>query len=450
MSIALIIVLVVLAFDAQNLLSRWTRWLLKGAKRSSGDYTIIVPVYGHRRYFDEREHLRPFMARVLVVLDLGGVGMRELAAELESEGWQVHRVRVPVPGPPRLVLRALEHGAVKTRYAFRMDADTKPIDDPGLYVAEMEDSAVDYASVRVEVMAPRKAVERLQAVEYRMAMLSRHYRPWLSSGACFGGTVEALKRVLSLHSLWFPGEDLESGRIALALKMKVRHLALRVETAAPDSWRGLVKQRRSWWAGGFRHSVINCDKNLRHTPIWTLYYLGFVMLGFFLKSSHLINPTSAYSLVRSMLLLFLFYAGITALANWQVRSWWMLIYPPYALIQALGMPTLGLIYWTRAAWAQQHWGRYRFGYKRGDLAAQSAPVTLTRALDAAWADLAHRPLPPSPLVAIEQPSFRALRWQEPSGPSFHGLRQAQRSAAVSPHRPSFGHLRQPRFALATE
>ncbi|MDQ3874733.1 MAG: glycosyltransferase family 2 protein [Actinomycetota bacterium] len=374
MSTVLIIAIVALLFDVQNVLARWTRWRLQGSDRRSDDYTIVVPVYGHRRYFEDRDHLAPFKDHVLVALDMNGVGMDELADELEAEGWDVYRLSVAVPGPPRLVLHALRSGRVKTRYAFRMDADTKPVDDPARYVAQMEDEGVDYASVRVHVMRPRKAVEKMQAIEYRMAMLSRHYRPWLSSGACFGGTVPALKQILSLHSLWFPGEDLETGRIALALKLKVRHLDLRVETEAPSTWRGLVKQRRSWWAGGFRHSVINADKNLRHTPLWTLYYLGFVVAGIFIKTSSIVNPTSTFSFVRAFLLLFVFYAILTAFANWQVRSWWMVFFPPYALVQALGMPTLGLFYWANGALRQRHFGRYRFGYRRGDLTPRSRAV----------------------------------------------------------------------------
>lgn len=137
-----------------------------------------------------------------------------------------------------------------------MDAGTRPLDDLASFIRTDGGRCCRYiAPVQVLVAAPRKLVERMQAVEYRMAMLSRRYRPWLTSGACFVGTADAARKVLSSHSLWFPGEDLETGRVALAMKFKIRHLDLRVETDAPTSWAGLFKQRRSWWAGSFRHAV---------------------------------------------------------------------------------------------------------------------------------------------------------------------------------------------------
>lgn len=363
---SLLLALVLLAFDMQNLLAWWQKWRLRPDVRRSDDFTIVLPVYGHPRYFADREHIRHLQENVLVALEVSAGGMSAFADELEAEGWRVHRARIQVPGPPILILDAIKAGAVKTRYVLRMDADTRPLDDPGEFVAKMEDEAVDLASVRVLVAQPRKLVERMQAVEYRMAMLSRRYRPWLTSGACFAGTTEAVGKVLSSHSLWFPGEDLETGRIALAMKLKVRHLDLRVETDAPDSWHGLLKQRRSWWAGSFRHSVVNADKNIRHTPVWTIYYLGLVMFGLFMKTNHIIHPTSGYSLLRSMLLLFLFYAVITVIANWQARSYLMFCYPPYALLQVMAMASLGGYWWVRKAREQRHLGRYRFGYRRGD------------------------------------------------------------------------------------
>lgn len=360
------------AADLQNLLAWWRGWTIRAswlapAAERSGDFTIVVPVYGHPRYFAERERLARHRENVLVALDVGGPHAAELRAfadELEREGWRVHRALSPDPGPPGLMLSALESGLVATRYVLRMDADTYPLEDIGKFIAQMEASRADICSVKVEVARPRSLVARIQALEYRMAMLSRHYRPWLTSGACFAARSEALTTILRRHSLWFPGEDIETGRIGHALGMRVRHLDLRVATEAPETWRGLWRQRRLWWAGGFRHIVVNADKNAWHMPGWAAYYLGLVTLGAVWKTGHLLQPTSSWSAARAFVLLVALYCLVTFVANWQVRSPWMLVYPLYAFVQAVAMPTVGAAYFCVLAVRQRSLGRYAFGYGR--------------------------------------------------------------------------------------
>ena len=48
-----------------------------------------------------------------------------------------------------------------------------------------------------EQVAMLNAAQKLQALEYRMAMLSRHFRPWLTSGACTVAKTESLRRIRS-------------------------------------------------------------------------------------------------------------------------------------------------------------------------------------------------------------------------------------------------------------
>jgi cellulose synthase/poly-beta-1,6-N-acetylglucosamine synthase-like glycosyltransferase len=76
---------------------------------------------------------------------------------------------------------------------------------------------------------------------------------------------------MARHCSWTPGDDIETGRTALALRMRVRHLDMVVHTDAPESWRALFRQRRLWWAGAFRHWWINVDRNLLHLPVLTSY-----------------------------------------------------------------------------------------------------------------------------------------------------------------------------------
>lgn len=372
MSWAILVICLLVAADLQNLLAWWRGWVIRAswltpAHERSDDFTIIVPVYGHPRYFADRKRLARWKDSILVSLDLGGPhadALRAFADELEREGWRVHRALTSTPGPPGLVLSALESGLVTTRYVLRMDADTYPLEDIGKYIPAVEAAGADVCSVKVEVARPRTVVARIQELEYRMAMLSRHFRPWLTSGACFLARRDALATMLRHHSLWFPGEDVETGRIGHALGMRVRHLDLRVATDAPATWRGLWRQRRLWWAGGFRHIVVNMDKNAWHMPGWTAYYLGLVTLGAAWKAGHLLPPTSSFAAARGFALLFALYCLVTVVANWQVRSPWMLAYPLYAFAQAIAMPTIGGAYFCVLALRQRRLGRYRFAYRR--------------------------------------------------------------------------------------
>jgi hypothetical protein len=372
---------VLFLFDFQNLLGWWRGRTLGPHFERSEDYTIVVPVYGHPRYFAERHHLVRQRSRVLIALDPRGPGMEAFGRELENEGWRVEYATPENPSPPTMIAGVLDK--VKTRYLVRMDADTRCLEDLGRYIASMERDGTDVASVKVEVANPRSLAERFQRLEYQMAMLSRHYRPWQTSGAFTAATTTAWRVIVSRHSMWFPGEDIETGRVAMALKFRIRHLDMRVETAAPSSWRQLFRQRRMWWAGSFRHTIVNLDKNAFQMPVWSFYYLGLVWLGVYFKTDGLIGYLQPFRLLQALAALFAVYAVITVVANWQVRSWGMLAYPPYALLQAILMPTVGCLYYVKLARRYRRLGRYRIGYRRrAVLPALPPAVTQRRAAPA--------------------------------------------------------------------
>ena len=150
-------------------------------------------------------------------------------------------------------------------------------------IAAVAASDADICSVKVEAESPQTIVGKLQALEYRIAMLSRHYRPWLTSGACFIGKTDSIRLILDHHSLWTPGEDIETGRTAHAMKLKIRHADFVVTTEVPETWPALFRQRRLWWAGSFRHWFVNSDRNLLHLPVLTGYMLLAVFATVHLK-----------------------------------------------------------------------------------------------------------------------------------------------------------------------
>jgi len=378
--VMLILAIGLVAFDFQNLLSWWGGRTITPGEESSTDFTIIVPLFGHPRYFDRRAELLRYQPNVLVALEVGTPLMAAFAEQLENEGWRVNRIVMESPNPALLIRACLP--AVTTTYTLRLDADTSVGDDIAQAVAAVEAAGADLCSIKCAVANRTNAVTKFQALEYRMAMLARHFRPWLTSGACFLGRTDALIRIMNLHSMWTPGEDIETGRTALALRMRIRHLDIVVETDAPDTWSALFRQRRLWWAGTFRHWWINMDRNLLQLPVLTAYYLAAIWVSLYFKWWTLI---SLHELIYTMPLVIVSYIVVTAISNVQVLSPWMLVFPFYSLAQVLVMPPIGAAYYFVVAWRRRRLGRYGFGFRR----LRIAPVELETRL-APWVKLEHR------------------------------------------------------------
>jgi len=356
----LVVSAALVAFDFQNLLAWWHGKLVRPGERFSSDFTIVVPLFGHPRYFDGREAIAHYKPNVLVALETTPPHMQAFARELEDEGWNVCRIELEAPDPASLMKVALAH--VTTTYALRLDADTHIGPGLGRVVAAVAEADADLCSVKVEAENARTTAARLQALEYRIAMLSRHYRPWMTSGACFIGKTESLRLIFDRHSLWTPGEDIETGRVAHALRLKIRHADFVVTTEVPDTWSALFRQRRLWWAGTFRHNFVNADRNLLHLPVLTAYTILAVFASVWFKWWNMIDWRT---LPFELPLVVVTYAFVTFVSNLQVRSWWMVVFPVYALAQSLVMPPLGALYYVVLLRRRRRAGRFRFGYRRG-------------------------------------------------------------------------------------
>jgi hypothetical protein len=350
---------VLVAFDFQNLLSWWRGRLVTPGEDASWDFTVVVPLFGHPRYFDGRDAIARYRENVLVALEVTPPHMQAFAEQLEAEGWRVCRIRMAKPNPAALMKGALAD--VTTAYALRLDADTRIGGDLERIVAAVAASGADICSIKVEAERPRTVAAKLQALEYRMAMLARHYRPWMTSGACFIGKTASLRLIFERHSLWTPGEDIETGRTAHALRLKIRHADFVVATEVPDTFRALFKQRRLWWAGAFRHCFVNMDRNLLHMPVLTGYVLLAIFASVYFKWWGMIDVEQ---LPRELPLVLVAYALVTFVSNFQVRSWWMIVFPVYALSQSLVMPLVGACQYAVLARREGRAGRYRFGYRR--------------------------------------------------------------------------------------
>jgi len=352
------------AFDLQNALAYWTRRVLALSDATSSDYTVVVPVYGHPRYLQNLEFLATIKNRVILAIDGGSPRIRPFAARLARDGWRVHLMDLGSNvGPDSILQAVLSSGAVETKWVVRMDADTWTLDDLGRAVAAAEGAGAQICSVKCHVARPANVCEHLQAAEYAMAMRTRHYRPWMTSGACILGTAHAYRAVLARHSLNFAtcGGDIETGQIARNLRMRVSHIDFVVYTEVPSTWRALFRQRLLWWGSSFRTIVVNFDSAMR-MPGYLFYYLGLVWIGLYWKvEADFDVGRIAYYLPTLMVV----YTLVCVLTNWPVRSKWMILFPYYSLAQVMVMPVAGSCWFIQYAIRHRKNPRFRFSFGRG-------------------------------------------------------------------------------------
>ena len=338
--------------DAQNAL-RILRRPLVPTEVISNDFTFLIPLYGHPRYFRNEEFLTPYKHQTLLLVNVDDEPMRGFADEKELDGWRVVRVNAARRrSPGHMLIQGLD--AVETTYAIRMDGDSSCADHPGRAVAAAMAAGADLCSVRVVPSRRDTLIEKLQGVEYDVSMLGRHIRPWLTSGACMIAKTSSYRRIMRHHSLYYYGEDVETGMIAKYLRMWVGHVDFTVYTDVPETFGAWLQQRRGWWAGSFRTWFVNLDKHLRY-PTLILYNLGLVWL---LLEGKILSTVQDLALIPILLGI---YIPLTALANWRVRSRLMLVFPLYSLFQALVLPPLGFLRYVQLVYASRWFGRYKIG-----------------------------------------------------------------------------------------
>lgn len=361
---AVLLLAILVSLDMQNLASRWGR-IITLEDEVDEDYTFVVPIFGDARYFRNGDYLSRYRDRTLLAVNVDSPKMERFVAALRAQGWRVHAARLTGRvSCPEIVFDALPH--VFTRYVIRIDGDTVSLDDPGRAIAAVRAAGADLCSVKVAVLRPRTLIERLQGVEYDMSMLGRHNRSWMTSGACMIARTGVLYGILRSHSFWFPGEDIETGVIAKHYRLSVRHVDIRFHTEVPETFRAWFRQRRMWWSGSFRMAFINADQTLRF-PLTFLYTACVVWLLWIAKWNELADARHIAAILPFVVLL---YTGVCFFSNWSVRSRWMVLYPYYALVQALVLPPLGAAYyfwlWYKRGTLKPP-GRYRIGFRRGTL-----------------------------------------------------------------------------------
>lgn len=358
-------------FDFKGALSNFIKDKKVDLRQRCDDFAILVPIFNDIRHLKNIEFLSRYKEKV--ALCTTNVESQEFYHALYQvsgkHGFKIIKTnfKKDVKNPWKIYQKTLlAHDYVlgeaikilNAQYIVFLDADTTSQTDLSCLAGIMEKENIDLASVRVIPSRRKTSMEHLQYIEYYSAMKSRKIYPWLTSGASMIGKRESLKKIMSKHSLFFNGGDIEIGKLAYLMGMKVEHIPITFYTDVPERFSYLIKQRSSWFCGAFRHSVINAHTNL-FNPLYSLYFTMIIFLMLPFKWHELFFHW--YTLP----FLFLFYTGFTIASNWKIRNKYMLLFPIYSFIQVLLFPLLGIYRYTMTVIKTRNPGFMRIFYKEG-------------------------------------------------------------------------------------
>jgi len=326
-------------------------------------YLIMPTVYGDISYLKNITFLKKYRNRVVICTSIyeSKEFYKELRKICRNNSFRYIKAEVPVvKGVPVKNAYTIYSGVFKkssnlkvnnSQACILIDADTFSRQNVNDLVRTFTAANLQIASLRCEAARAESVIEILQAFEYKVAMDNRSMDPWLTSGACNMATVKTYKKIFKLHSQFFAGGDIEIGKIASVMGLRVGHINFTFLTELPDTLKGWYQQRIIWFAGGFRHHVVNIGSFGWFHFFMLFYNSALVYLLFPLRWVELINYPATLLL---MLGISWFYTFVL-LAGRDWRKEYLLL-PFYSFVQTMWVVPRGFIEYCRFAWRQRSFG----------------------------------------------------------------------------------------------
>jgi hypothetical protein len=336
------------------------------------DLRLLVPIWGDVKYLLNVSELARYKSHVTLCTtgDESPSFYRALREIAAAHGFKVFIDRPLLPRHAargqgakarstggttrdRLICTALN--TVTESYVIPLDADSIPAQRFEVLAGELKRRHLDLASVRIIPSNPTESLlTRLQALEYRVAMQIKFVAPWMLSGACHAARTEVLRDVMSRHSLFFQGNDVEAGIIAHALGYRVGFIPFDILSDVPAKIRPWTRQRLAWAGGQFRLFIVNIRFARWHLFMW-VYGAAFAYLTVILRWQ---SFTQASWRILATVLGYL--ALVLFLYMHDTRGkWWVLAMPLYTFISSFIITPLGLFWYTKMALASGNWGVIR-------------------------------------------------------------------------------------------
>ena len=341
-------------FDARNFLANFIKPVaIRHTTKDCDDFMILIPIFNDVAYLKNISFLGKYSRHVILcTTDKEGEGFYTALEKIaEINNFKIHKVQTgeaTTKNPWSIFKHTLvAHELVikdtlknvGSKFVILLDGDTTTEESFYKLCGVMEEHNFDIASVRIVPSKRETIMERLQGIEYDVAMQARLIYPWLTSGACMVAKVSTLKDVLVHHSLFFSGGDIEIGKLAVYSGYHVGHIRFTLFTDVPATFKAWWKQRTMWWAGAFRHAVINFRTNWRH-PFFLTY---FSLIVWFLLPFKLYESFLHWWIIPTLMLL---YIPLSILVNYKVksvRSWPIILFSFYAWLQIFILIWLGMI-----------------------------------------------------------------------------------------------------------
>jgi cellulose synthase/poly-beta-1,6-N-acetylglucosamine synthase-like glycosyltransferase len=351
--------------------------------KDEGDFTILVPIFGDMSYLKNVHFLSQYADKVILCTTTRESELfnREIKLVSERYRFRIFMAEVPLltqmtkPNPWGLFNATLSDGVtlenkesvkskvikdnlslVRSEYCIFIDGDTIAKDSLYKLIGLMKEKKFDLASVRILASKTDTIFEKLQGLEYQLAMDGRRLYPWLTSGAGVVAKRSVIKDIMSHHSLFFSGGDIEIGKIAGLLKYKVGHLYFEFYTDVPSTFKAWFKQRAVWSGGGFRHAIVNFYSYTWRHPIFFLYFTILVYGA---------TPLRWYEMIvhpGTLLIVIVIYWFLSLVILWKQRSMLIFLLPFYSLFQIMVILPCGIYTYFKMALNSDNVGLIKLRY----------------------------------------------------------------------------------------
>lgn len=361
-------------------------WLMLAVRRKKpmhqphNDFAVLVPIFNNMRYLRNTWYLAKYRERVVICTTTHETDTfyAELDKVCAQYGFRQHRSELPITAaagkqghnPWKIFTQAVAHVAesetakesehdailleagnsLSYKYCILLDGDT--VCERGLdeVMGEFIARGLDLASVRIVPSKTDTFIQRMQAIEYRVAMDTRKHYPWLTSGACMFAKTKALQAAFDNHSHFFQGGDIEIGKLSRLLGFKVGHLDTEFLTDVPATFKAWFKQRVAWSSGDFRHAIVNLLTYSWRHPSFFVYT---TLVVYALMPFRLWFAVTEPQVLPIVLLAYLL---LMSICLYRYRSRYLPLLPFYGMFQALIVLPIGIGFYFHSAWKHRNIG----------------------------------------------------------------------------------------------